>query len=55
MSHERMPLGQSTSYTDQYDPQLLFPLSRAETRAGLGLNNGWPWFGGDVWQAYELS
>lgn len=55
MSQDRMPLGQTTRYTDQYEPQLLFPLSRAETRANLELQAGWPWFGADVWQAYELS
>lgn len=51
-----MPLGQSTEYTDQYAPQLLYPVPRAENRASLGLEQGeWPWHGGDVWQAYELS
>lgn len=51
-----MPLGKTTAYTDQYAPQLLYPLSRGGNRSSLALEKGlWPWFGADVWQAYELS
>ena len=32
------PLGKPTDYVDQYDPGLLFPITRAENRESLGLS-----------------
>ncbi|MBW4936290.1 NADPH-dependent 7-cyano-7-deazaguanine reductase QueF [Marinobacter sp. F4206] len=50
------PLGKSSEYPDHYDPALLFPVAREENRRRLGLNDGrWPWFGEDLWQAWEVS
>jgi 7-cyano-7-deazaguanine reductase len=48
-------LGKPTSYPDQYDPSLLFPLERAPKRAEIGLPGAVPFFGADLWTAYELS
>lgn len=52
-----LPLGQNSSYPDQYDPSLLFPISRSENRLKLGIeeNQAPPFFGVDIWNAYELS
>ncbi len=49
------PLGKTSVYTDSYDPTLLFPMPRAEKRVELGLTGTLPFFGMDVWNAYELS
>ena len=49
------PLGKPASYVDQYDPALLFPLPRAAKRQELGLGERLPFFGADVWTAFELS
>ncbi|CAN1537030.1 COG0780 Enzyme related to GTP cyclohydrolase I [Burkholderiaceae bacterium] len=50
-------LGQHTAYPSEYDPTLLFPIQRSENRASLGLNHLQtpPFFGVDIWNAYELS
>lgn len=48
------PLGKATAYADQYDPSLLFPLPRAPKRAEIGAARA-PFFGADLWTAYELS
>ncbi len=49
------PLGKISTYVDSYDPSLLFPMPRAEKRAELGLSGTLPFFGMDIWNAYELS
>ncbi len=50
------PLGKSSEYPDRYDPALLFPVPREENRRRIGLDDGrWPWFGEDLWQAWEIS
>ena len=55
-SPEQSPLGQRSAYIDQYDPSLLFPLPRSTKRDELGLVAGQlPFFGADLWTAYELS
>lgn len=50
-----LPLGKPTSYRDAYDPGLLCPFPRAPKRAELGLGEGLPFAGFDLWNAYELS
>lgn len=56
MALDNAPLGKSSEYPDQYDPTLLFPVARGENRRRIGLEDGrWPWFGGDLWQAWEVS
>ena len=47
------PLGREVSYPQTYDPSQLFPIERAETRASLSLPG--PWYGADIWNAYEVS
>ncbi len=49
------PLGKPSVYGDLYDPTLLFSMPRAEKRAELGLSGTLPFFGMDVWNAYEVS
>ena len=56
MALDKAPLGKTSEYPDRYDPTLLFPVPREENRRRLGLDDGrWPWFGEDLWQAWELS
>ena len=55
MKDSHNPLGQATIYPSQYSPQLLFPIARAESRQSLGLENELPFYGGDLWTAYEIS
>jgi 7-cyano-7-deazaguanine reductase len=40
---------------DQYDPSLLFPIPRASKRAEIGITGASPFFGADLWTAFELS
>ncbi len=49
------PLGKPTPYSDSYDPSLLFAMPRADKRAELGISGTLPFFGMDVWNAYEVS
>jgi 7-cyano-7-deazaguanine reductase len=49
------PLGKASIYSAQYDPGLLFPISRKEKRDELGLSGTLPFFGVDIWNAYEVS
>ena len=48
-------LGKASSYADQYDASLLFPISRADKRAEIGVGASPPFFGADLWTAFELS
>ncbi|MFM2035321.1 MAG: queuine synthase [Pseudomonadota bacterium] len=52
---EQSLLGKSSSYVDQYDASLLFPIGRAEKRAEIGILGPAPFFGADLWTAFELS
>jgi len=52
---EQSELGKASLYVDHYDASLLFPLPRADKRAELGLGEAMPFFGADIWTAYELS
>lgn len=54
-STESSPLGKSSTYENQYNPELLFPIPRSEARSTLGISDPLPFFGVDVWNAYELS
>ena len=49
------PLGKASSYASNYDPTLLFPMPRADKRHELGIDGSLPFFGMDVWNAYEVS
>ena len=53
---ENNPLGKSSEYIDQYDPKLLFPISRDESWKNAGMSrNDIPFFGEDIWNGYEIS
>ena len=52
---ENSQLGKTSAYIDQYDASLLFPIPRAVKRAELGLGDTPPFFGADMWTAFELS
>ncbi|MCX8517294.1 MAG: NADPH-dependent 7-cyano-7-deazaguanine reductase QueF [Rhodoferax sp.] len=52
---EQSPLGRSSAYIDQYDASLLFPIPRAGKRAEIGIPAALPFFGADMWTAFELS
>lgn len=49
------PLGKTSAYRTDYAPELLFPIPRQGKRDELGLQGTLPFFGVDVWNAYELS
>ncbi len=52
---EQSQLGKASAYIDQYDASLLFPIPRAGKRAEIGIATGAPFFGADLWTAFELS
>lgn len=52
---EFSPLGKSSAYETQYAPALLFPIARQQKRDELGLTGTLPFYGVDIWNAYELS
>lgn len=59
---EGSQLGRASAYVDHYDASLLFPLSRTPQRLGLGLPAPLPgqaavlpFFGADMWTAFEVS
>ena len=49
------PLGKTVPASRHYDPGLLFPIARAPKRAELGIGEGLPFHGVDIWNAWELS
>nr|WP_315473473.1 NADPH-dependent 7-cyano-7-deazaguanine reductase QueF [uncultured Rhodoferax sp.] len=52
---EQSQLGKASAYVDQYDASLLFPIPRAGKRAEIGVTGAAPFFGADMWTAFELS
>ena len=55
MTPEQSQLGKPAPYVDHYDASLLFPISRLPKRVELGLHGAVPFFGADLWTAFELS
>ena len=49
------PLGKPSAYITHYDASLLFPIARQTKRDELGLSGTLPFFGIDIWNAYEVS
>lgn len=49
------PLGKAVTYAADYNPALLFPIARQDKRAELGIAGTLPFFGVDIWNAYEVS
>ncbi len=54
-SPEQSQLGKASAYADEYDASLLFPIARAGKRQEIGVAAQAPFFGADMWTAYELS
>jgi len=52
---EQSQLGKASAYIDRYDPSLLFPIPRAGKRSEIGVTGAAPFFGADMWTAFELS
>lgn len=55
MTPEQSPLGKPAAYIEQYDASLLFPIPRTGAREAIGIGAQLPFFGTDIWNAYELS
>jgi 7-cyano-7-deazaguanine reductase len=53
--NDELPLGRSVPYPEQYSPELLFAVPRAEHRAALNLGAELPFHGTDIWNAWELT
>jgi 7-cyano-7-deazaguanine reductase len=50
------PLGKKTIYPEEYQPDLLVSLPRSDNREKLSIATDLlPFYGADVWNAYELS
>ncbi|WP_118180890.1 NADPH-dependent 7-cyano-7-deazaguanine reductase QueF [Paraburkholderia phosphatilytica] len=52
---QQSPLGKPSTYKEQYDASLLFPIDRRHAREAIGIGEQLPFFGTDIWNAYELS
>lgn len=50
-----LPLGKTTEYISEYDPQLLCPFPRQVKRDVIGVTGELPFSGYDIWNAFELS
>jgi 7-cyano-7-deazaguanine reductase len=49
-----LPLGRQTAYPNKYQPNLLFPIARSESRDSY-LSGELPFDGADIWNAWELT
>lgn len=49
------PLGKASSYQSEYAPSLLFAIDRQTKRDEIGISGTLPFFGVDIWNAYEVS
>ena len=54
-SPEQSLLGKVATYKAEYDPSLLFPIPRTDKRVEIGVGATLPFFGVDIWNAYEVS
>ncbi|MDM0000783.1 NADPH-dependent 7-cyano-7-deazaguanine reductase QueF [Variovorax sp. J22P240] len=53
---EQSQLGRESTYADHYDASLLFPIPRSTQREAIGIaGHALPFFGADLWTAFELS
>jgi 7-cyano-7-deazaguanine reductase len=48
-------LGKPATYKSEYDASLLFPIPRSGKREEIGISGSLPFFGVDIWNAYEVS
>jgi 7-cyano-7-deazaguanine reductase len=53
--YDHLLLGKKTAYGSEYNPELLCPVPRKHKRDELGLPEKLPFFGVDIWNAYEIS
>lgn len=53
--YDHLLLGKETAYGSAYNPGLLCPVPRKNKRDELGLPDELPFFGVDIWNAYEIS
>lgn len=49
------PLGKNVPHSDVFDPTLLFPIARVQSRVRLGIREPLPFEGVDRWNCYELA
>lgn len=54
-SLKNSPLGKHANYQSEYQPDLLFPIQRTIQREKIGITNTLPFYGTDIWNAYEIS
>ncbi len=52
---EHSPLGKNTEYINRYQADLLYPIARQQNRQQLGIKETLPFYGEDIWNAYEIS
>jgi 7-cyano-7-deazaguanine reductase len=52
---ESSPLGKPVPYQADYMPSLLYPITRRQKREEIGVGSTLPFFGVDIWNAYEVS
>jgi 7-cyano-7-deazaguanine reductase len=52
---EASPLGKPVTYQAEYMPSLLYPIARQQKREEIGITGTLPFFGVDIWNAYEVS
>ncbi len=52
---QKNPLGEATTYPEQYSADLLYAIARIDARSRLGLDSGLPFHGMDIWNAWELT
>lgn len=52
---EQSQLGRAAPRVEQYDPALLFAMPRRDRRLEIGIAARLPFFGADLWTAFELS
>ena len=50
-----LQLGKTSAYPQSYDPSLLQSVPRQLNRASLNIDSEQPFYGYDVWHAYEIS
>jgi 7-cyano-7-deazaguanine reductase len=54
-SYEKTLLGARVDYPVVYAPDCLFPIARKKLREQLGIAESLPFYGVDIWNAYEMS
>ena len=54
MMADLSPLGKKSTYVDEYDNSLIFPIKRATKRKEIGINKKTPpFYGYDIFNAYD--